>query len=97
LVRSPLRFTIRFYFQLNICCHSPYLTSPLTRGWVFCNCCWPSPVHSFSGPSPAVLTTIFFVSDSRLPQTGGSGPCMYIPREQDSPIVPPATEFSFRT
>jgi hypothetical protein len=24
----------RFFLQLNLCCHSPYVTSSLTRGWV---------------------------------------------------------------
>jgi hypothetical protein len=35
---------------------------PLWRedGSVFCICCWFLPVQSFSGPSPLVLTTIFF-------------------------------------
>jgi hypothetical protein len=35
LVPSPLRLTARiFFFQLNTCGHSPYITSSLTRGWV---------------------------------------------------------------
>jgi hypothetical protein len=25
-----------FFFQLNICCYSPYITPSLTRGWVCC-------------------------------------------------------------
>jgi hypothetical protein len=29
-------------------------------GLSFCNCCWPSPAQSFSDPSPAELTTIFY-------------------------------------
>jgi hypothetical protein len=32
---SPLRITTREFFQLNPCGHSPYVTSPLTRGWVY--------------------------------------------------------------
>jgi hypothetical protein len=36
LVISPLRFTSSncFFFQLNTCVHSPYVTPSLTRGWV---------------------------------------------------------------
>jgi hypothetical protein len=34
-VTSPLRLTISIFFQLNTCCHSPYVTSCLMRGWVF--------------------------------------------------------------
>jgi hypothetical protein len=101
-----------FVFQRNTCCCSPYVTSSLTRQWVYplmlnrvesyvmtdgpsatpsgacdqicitvwqlrvcwCgapslwredrsvvyNCCWPPPVHSFSGPSPMGLATIFY-------------------------------------
>jgi hypothetical protein len=34
LAPSPLRFTTTvFFWQLNHCCHCPYVTS-LTRGWV---------------------------------------------------------------
>jgi hypothetical protein len=38
----------------------------------------------------------FTVSDSRLPQPGGSGPCIYIPTEQGDPVIPPGTGFPFR-
>jgi hypothetical protein len=39
------------------CCGAP----SLTRGrFVVYNCCWPSPVQSFSGPSPMGLATIFY-------------------------------------
>jgi hypothetical protein len=34
LAPSPLRFTTRFFFQRNPCCHSPYVTASLTRRWV---------------------------------------------------------------
>jgi hypothetical protein len=36
LVTSPLRLRARFFFQLNTCGHSPYVTSSVTRGWVCC-------------------------------------------------------------
>jgi hypothetical protein len=35
LATSPLRLTNRLFFQLNTCDHSPYVTSSLTRGWVY--------------------------------------------------------------
>jgi hypothetical protein len=34
LAPSPLRLASRFFFQLNPCGHSPYVTSCLTRRWV---------------------------------------------------------------
>jgi hypothetical protein len=37
----------------------------------------------------------FTVSNSRLPQPGGPGPRIYIPQEQDGPVVPPGTGFHF--
>jgi hypothetical protein len=30
----------------------------------------------------------FTVSDLRLPQPGGPGPCIYIPQEQGGPVIP---------
>jgi hypothetical protein len=30
---KPLEIHSQKFFQLNICGHSPYVTSPLTRGW----------------------------------------------------------------
>jgi hypothetical protein len=38
----------------------------------------------------------FTISDSRLPQPGGPGPCIYIPQEQGAPVIPPVTGFPFR-
>jgi hypothetical protein len=35
----------------------------------------------------------FAVSDSRLPQPGGSGARIYIPQEQGGPVIPPGTGF----
>jgi hypothetical protein len=34
LASGPLRLTTRFFFQLNSCGNSPYVTSSLTRRWV---------------------------------------------------------------
>jgi hypothetical protein len=38
----------------------------------------------------------FTVSDSRLPQPGGSGPRIYIPQEQGGPVIPLGTGFPIR-
>jgi hypothetical protein len=38
----------------------------------------------------------FTVYDSRLPQPGGPGPCIYILPEQGGPVLPPVTGFPFR-
>jgi hypothetical protein len=37
----------------------------------------------------------FAVSDSRLPQSRGPGPRIYIPQEQDGPVIAPGTGFPF--
>jgi hypothetical protein len=37
------------------------------------------------------ITIHFTVSELRLPQPGGPGPCIYIPQEQGGPIIPPGT------
>jgi hypothetical protein len=56
LAPSPLRLTARiFFFQLNTWGHGLWREN----GSVIYNCCWPSPAHSFSGPSPVGLATIF--------------------------------------
>jgi hypothetical protein len=36
-------------------------------------------------------TIHFTVSDLRLPQLGGPGPCIYIPQEEGGPVIPPGT------
>jgi hypothetical protein len=45
---------------------------------------------------PQDSRSYFTVSDLRLPQPGGPGPCIYIPQEQGGPVIPPATGFPFR-
>jgi hypothetical protein len=37
----------------------------------------------------------FTLSDSRLPQPGGPGPRIYLPKEQGGPVIPPGTGFLF--
>jgi hypothetical protein len=38
----------------------------------------------------------FAVSDSRLPQPRGPGPCIYFSQEQGGPVIPPDTGLPFR-
>jgi hypothetical protein len=38
----------------------------------------------------------FTVPNSRLPQTGGPGPRVYIPQDQGDRVIPPGTGFAFR-
>jgi hypothetical protein len=45
---------------------------------------------------PVWLMITFTVSDSRLPQSGGPGPRIYIPQEQGGPVIPPGIGFPFR-
>jgi hypothetical protein len=47
----------------------------------------------FHVPVPRDSWPHFTVSDSRLPQPGGSGPCIYIPQEKGGPVIPPGTGF----
>jgi hypothetical protein len=57
---SPLRLTYINFFYLTTCCHSPYVTSSLTRGRVCrLQLLLVSPAQSFSGPSLAGLMAIF--------------------------------------
>jgi hypothetical protein len=46
--------------------------------------------HSYSW----VRVPYFSVSDLRLPQPGGPGPCIYIPQEQGGPLIHPGIGFT---
>jgi hypothetical protein len=59
-------------------------------GSVIYNCCWSSPVHSFSGPSLAGLMTTFYCLRFETPPTWSASPRIYIPQEQGGPVIPPA-------
>jgi hypothetical protein len=64
---------------------------------VIYNCCWPSPVQSFLGLSPAGLMTIFYCLRFETPQTWrGQIPVFISPQEQGGPVIPPGTGFPFR-
>jgi hypothetical protein len=43
------------------------------------------------GYGPYVACSYFTVPNSRLPQPGRSGPCIYISQEQGGPVIPPGT------
>jgi hypothetical protein len=94
LATSPLRLTTsNFIIQLNTCGYSPYVTSFVTRGWV---CRLQLLLALVSAVILRSESRHFTVSDSRLPQPGGPGPHIYIPREQGGPIISPSTGFPFR-
>jgi hypothetical protein len=57
-------------------------------GSIVYNCCWPSPVQSFSGPSPAGLMTIFYCLRFETPPT-----C----RARSSYLYPPGTGWPSHT
>jgi hypothetical protein len=95
MATSPLRLTTsNFIFQLSTCGYSPYVTSYQTRGWV-CRLqlllVLASAVILGSESRPH-----FTVSDSRLPQSRGPGPRIYIPQEKGGLVIPPGTGFPFR-
>jgi hypothetical protein len=71
---------------VNTCDFSPYITPSLTGGWV-CLCRSRQLSHS-RVCVPWDLWPYFTVSDSRLPQSGGPGPRIYIPQEQGGPVNP---------
>jgi hypothetical protein len=47
-------------------------------------------VQSFSGPSPAGLTTTFYCLRFETPPTRKPGRRVYIPQEQGGPVIPQA-------
>jgi hypothetical protein len=58
-----------YFSQLNICDHSPYITSSLTRGW-FCNLqllLTLASVFILGSEYPGTLRPCFTISDSKLP------------------------------
>jgi hypothetical protein len=78
----PLRLTTsNFFFQLNTCGRSPDVTSSrMCRRTVVYDCCWLSPGQSFSGPSPAGLTTTFCcLTFETLPVWRATSPYLYPP------------------
>jgi hypothetical protein len=94
LATSPLRLTTgNFIFQLNTYSYNPYVTSWVCRLQLLLVLASAVILRS---ESRATHDHIFTVSDSRLPQPGGSGPRIYIPQEQGGPVITPGTGFPFR-
>jgi hypothetical protein len=95
LATIPLRLTISNFFQFNTCFHSLYVTSSLTRGWVYS-------LQLLMALASAVIlrsdsrgtSDHILLSHSRLSQPGGPGPCIYILQEQGGQVIPPGTGFS---
>jgi hypothetical protein len=86
LATSPLTLTIsNFFFQMNTCDYSPYVTSSLTRGWV-CS------LQLLLALASAVILSL---SDWRFPQPGGPGAVIYIPQEKSGPVIPLSIAFPF--
>jgi hypothetical protein len=48
------------------------------------------------GSHSQVRVPTFYCPYSGLPQHGGPGPRIYIPKEQGGPVIPPGTGFPFR-
>jgi hypothetical protein len=79
----------QYFFQLNTCGHSPYVTPCLTRGWV----CRLQLLQSFLTQSPAGLITTFYCLRFEAAQTCRVRSRDYIPQEQGGPVKLPGTGF----
>jgi hypothetical protein len=95
LVSSPHLGLMTRFLLLSDSCGFVDMGRPLWRegGSVVYNCCCllqhsHSQVRELRGSWPH-----FTVSDLRLPQPWGPGPCIYVPQEQGGPVIPPGTAF----
>jgi hypothetical protein len=72
--------------------YSPYVTSSLTRGWVY------RLQLLLSLVSAVILTSEFHGTHDHilLPKPGGPEPRIYISQEQGGPVITPGTGFPFR-
>jgi hypothetical protein len=84
----PLETHEQYFFKLNTCGYSPYVTSSLTRGWI----CRLQLLLALA--SAVVLESDsrgahghILLSYSRRPQPGGPGPRIYFPPEQGGPVI----------
>jgi hypothetical protein len=95
---NPLRLTtINSFFQLDTCCHSPYITSPLTRGWV-CRLqllLVLASVVILRSESREIHDYILVPPIRDSLQLGGSVICIYIAWKQGDPVITPGTVFPF--
>jgi hypothetical protein len=94
---SPLDPMARFLFsvwQLRVsCCGVPSLTRAFPVIYSY-NCFWALPEQSLCGPSPAEQRPYFTVSFETPSTWRARSPYLY-PQEQDGPVIPPGTRFSF--
>jgi hypothetical protein len=77
---------------VNTCCHSPSVTSSLTRGWV----CRLQLLLTLA--SAVILESESTVLNSEPLNLEGQrpGPRIYIPQWQGGPVIPRDTRFRFR-
>jgi hypothetical protein len=81
--------TEQFYFTNEHLRLLSHVTTPLTRGWGFYNCCWSSPAQSFSGQSPAGLMTKFYCLRFKNPPTWRPRPPYLYPTGTGWPCYTP--------
>jgi hypothetical protein len=88
------------FLLLSDTCGFVYMVRPLWRedGSVVRNCCCSSPAQSFSGPSPAELTTIFYCLRFEIPPTWRvmPGPYLFISSRNRVAQLHPSSGFPFR-
>jgi hypothetical protein len=80
-----------YIFRLNTCGNSSYVTSSLTRGWV-CRLqllLVLASVVILRFESQGTHDYILLCQFRESPKPGGPGPRIYIPQEQDGPLIPP--------
>jgi hypothetical protein len=94
--RDQFFFLLEIFFRQLLVCY--FVVPSLRRGRV-CNLLLllvlasAVPLGSHSrGTQVHILLSQFL----RLPEPGGPGPRIYIPKEQGGPVIPPSTGFPFR-
>jgi hypothetical protein len=97
--RRPLRLTASiFIFKLNVCGCSPYVTSSLTRGWVYrlqlLLVLASAVIHRSETCGIHYHILLSEIRDS--PNLEGQIPILISPRERCGPVMPPGTGFPFR-
>jgi hypothetical protein len=93
--QAPWEQRLIYFFQLNTCGCSPYVTCSLKRGRILTITADPGQRSHSRVRIPRDSRPYFSVSDSTLPQPGGPGPRIYIPQEQGGPVILSGTGFSF--
>jgi hypothetical protein len=88
---SLLRLTTRnFFSQVNPCCHSPYVTSSLTRRWVYRLQLLLVLANAviLESESRGTRDRILLSQIRDSPKPGGPGRRIYIPQERSGPVTP---------